>query len=78
MVIHPEDHLVRVGSMLRDRRVLEIGCGDGYRSQQLAKFCNHLVGIDPDAASIEEARRSDSSCSIELARIGRESTVSGG
>lgn len=56
MIIHPEEHLKRVGAYLRDCHVLEVGCGDGYRSQQLASFCESLVGIDPDEERIAEAK----------------------
>ncbi|MCB1099645.1 MAG: class I SAM-dependent methyltransferase [Verrucomicrobiae bacterium] len=55
MIIHPESHLERVGEYLRDLRVLEVGCGDGFRSKQLVGFCRELVGIDPNAAAVAEA-----------------------
>lgn len=57
MIIHPESHLARVGALLHGLRVLEVGCGDGYRSRQLVDHCAHLVGIDPDAHAIAAAGR---------------------
>ena len=55
MIIHPERHIERIGEFLRDLRVLEVGCGDGFRSKQLVKFCRHLVGVDPNSAAITQA-----------------------
>jgi ubiquinone/menaquinone biosynthesis C-methylase UbiE len=55
VIIHPERHIERIGEFLRDLRVLEVGCGDGFRSKQLVKFCRHLVGVDPNSAAITQA-----------------------
>jgi ubiquinone/menaquinone biosynthesis C-methylase UbiE len=41
---------------LRDQEVLEIGCGDGRITSQLAGKAKRLVAIDPDAANIAEAK----------------------
>jgi len=41
---------------LRDQEVLEIGCGDGRITSQLAGNAKRLVAIDPDAANIAEAK----------------------
>jgi ubiquinone/menaquinone biosynthesis C-methylase UbiE len=35
--------------------VLEIGCGDGTRSETIAKECQALIGIDPDEKLLETA-----------------------
>lgn len=42
------------------RRILEIGCGDGDLSAQLAKHAERYVAIDPDAEAIRAARSRDS------------------
>jgi 2-polyprenyl-3-methyl-5-hydroxy-6-metoxy-1,4-benzoquinol methylase len=41
---------------LAGRRVLEIGCGDGRLTLQLARRAAHVVAIDPDASQIAAAR----------------------
>lgn len=41
---------------LADKTVLEVGCGAGYYSAQIAKRCRYLMGIDPDSQKIEIAR----------------------
>ncbi len=40
---------------LADRVVLEIGCGTGYYSEQIAHRCRRLIGIDPDSQKLEIA-----------------------
>ncbi len=47
------DRLVSMAGM----RVLEIGCGDGRLTWNLAKRANRLLGIDPDRQAIAIARR---------------------
>jgi SAM-dependent methyltransferase len=42
---------------LRDGRVLDVGCGSGRLSLALAPIARWVVGLDRDAAAIEEARR---------------------
>ncbi|HET7780116.1 MAG TPA: class I SAM-dependent methyltransferase, partial [Rudaea sp.] len=37
------------------RRVLDAACGEGYGSALLARFADHVVGVDSDAASIRHA-----------------------
>lgn len=38
-------------------RVLEIGSGDGRSARRFARYARSLVGVDPDAAQIERAKR---------------------
>lgn len=40
------------------RRVLDLGCGEGYGSAILAEVAEHVVGIDIDRATIAHARAS--------------------
>jgi 2-polyprenyl-3-methyl-5-hydroxy-6-metoxy-1,4-benzoquinol methylase len=40
------------------RRVLEMGCGEGRLTLGLARDAAHVLAFDPDAESIERARRS--------------------
>jgi len=42
---------------LKDKSVLEIGCGDGSRSAELAERCGILTAIDPDAEKIAHAKK---------------------
>ncbi|MGH6856139.1 MAG: class I SAM-dependent methyltransferase [Methylocella sp.] len=37
--------------------VLEVGCGEGYHSQYLARVCDRLHGCDVSARAVERARR---------------------
>jgi SAM-dependent methyltransferase len=38
-------------------RVLDVGCGEGQVARRVAALGGHVVGIDPTAAQIDEARR---------------------
>lgn len=41
---------------VRGRRVLEVGCGDGRLTLQLARRAASVVAIDPDRAAIADAQ----------------------
>lgn len=41
------------------QRALDVGCGEGTLARQLARHVPEVVGIDRDAASIQQARRQD-------------------
>ena len=60
-VLDPEGaHLAalrRLGDF-RDRRVLELGCGDGRLTLGLAADAPTVLAFDPDAEAVEKARRS--------------------
>jgi len=42
---------------LQGRRILEIGCGDGRLTRQIARVASSVVAIEPDAMKIATARR---------------------
>jgi hypothetical protein len=42
---------------LRGQRVLDVGCGNGRMTMLIAEIAGSVVGIDPDADAIEEARK---------------------
>ena len=52
-----EVRLIQRYVSLTGRRILEIGCGDGRLTRQLALLANHVVAIEPDPAKIALARR---------------------
>lgn len=39
------------------KRLLEIGCGNGSRTVQIAERCHDVVALDPDTDSIVQARK---------------------
>ena len=41
---------------LEGKRILEIGCGTGNYTRQIAPLCRELVAVDPDSASIRSAQ----------------------
>lgn len=41
---------------IKGKKVLEIGCGDGYGSAYLAKFAQEVVGVDYDSQTILAAK----------------------
>jgi ubiquinone/menaquinone biosynthesis C-methylase UbiE len=49
--------LRRLGDF-RDRRVLEMGCGDGRLTTAIAADAAHVLAFDPDAEAVERGRRS--------------------
>ncbi len=50
------------------QRVLDVGCGEGTLTRQLARLVPHVVGIDQDAASLDLAHRQDPDGKIFLIR----------
>jgi ubiquinone/menaquinone biosynthesis C-methylase UbiE len=60
-VLDPEGaHLAalrRLGDF-RDRRVLELGCGDGRLTLGIARNAARVLAFDPDSEAVEQARRS--------------------
>jgi cyclopropane fatty-acyl-phospholipid synthase-like methyltransferase len=41
---------------LDDKRVLEVGCGNGRLTYRYAHRTTYVLGVDPDAAAIADAR----------------------
>lgn len=59
--IDPEENEIRalrqLGVDWKNKRVLEIGCGDGRLTLRLARLGANIQAIDPNAESIRAARR---------------------
>jgi ubiquinone/menaquinone biosynthesis C-methylase UbiE len=57
---HPHDELREWGGrpLVRGKRVLDLGCGDGRLALGVAPFATRGEGIDPDAEAIAAAKRS--------------------
>jgi ubiquinone/menaquinone biosynthesis C-methylase UbiE len=49
--------LRRLGDF-RDKRVLELGCGDGRLTVGFARDAAHVLAFDPDAEAVERGRSS--------------------
>jgi ubiquinone/menaquinone biosynthesis C-methylase UbiE len=47
------------------RDALDVGCGEGWLVRQLRRVVDHVIGIDPDEASIAEARSRGEAAGIE-------------
>lgn len=58
-MIRTQEHFVSILDshvLLGDKRVLEIGCGAGHYTRQLAPLCSEIVAVDPDPAAIRQAQ----------------------
>ena len=49
-------NLFRMLSFQPDDFCLDVGCGDGFWTSRIAKYCNFVIGMDPDAQMLEYAR----------------------
>ena len=56
---HEETFIRKIQSYCRGKDVLEIGCGDGKRSREMASSSKSWIGIDLDPGSIREANKID-------------------
>jgi 2-polyprenyl-3-methyl-5-hydroxy-6-metoxy-1,4-benzoquinol methylase len=52
-----EVRLIQRFAEIKGRRVLEIGCGDGRLSREVAHLAASVLAIEPDSAKIAVARR---------------------
>jgi ubiquinone/menaquinone biosynthesis C-methylase UbiE len=67
----PEDELKEWGgpTLVRGKRVLDLGCGDGRFALGLASLAMSVEGIDPDPDVIVAAKRSASQAGIQNVRF---------
>ncbi|HEY8813543.1 MAG TPA: class I SAM-dependent methyltransferase [Candidatus Dormibacteraeota bacterium] len=54
----PQDELKKWGgpTLVRGKRVLDLGCGDGRLALGVSPFATRVDGMDPDPAAIAAAR----------------------
>jgi len=59
----PPFHSIILGRALRQNKNrqtgLDIGCETGRSAQELARFCNHVVGLEPSRAMLLKAEQHD-------------------
>ncbi len=58
-IVDPEEHEVAVLRRLvtfHGMNVLDLGCGDGRTARRIARTAASVVGVDPDAQRIAQAR----------------------
>lgn len=61
---------------LRDKRVLEMGCGDGRFTFLYAEDAASVLGIDPKRRAIREARRARAASLTRRAKFRVAKTIS--
>jgi ubiquinone/menaquinone biosynthesis C-methylase UbiE len=63
----PLDELQEWGgeSLVRGKRVLDLGCGDGRFALGIAPYASTVEGLDPDADAIASARRAARGAGLE-------------
>lgn len=67
----PKDELREWGgpALVRGKRVLDIGCGDGRLALGVAPFAARVDGIDPDPEAIAAAKRNARMAGVGNARF---------
>jgi SAM-dependent methyltransferase len=59
----PPLHSIILGRALREkkeRRIgLDIGCGTGHSAQELANFCDHVVGLEPGKSMLFKTEKNE-------------------
>lgn len=61
-----DDYLSSVEKVvpLFGKTILEVGCGNGSRSVEIAKRCLHLTSVEPDVQMLESAKTNNSAQNI--------------
>lgn len=58
-------HRLLIEGVPRGGRILDVGCGEGMLTRELAARASAVVGLDVDAASIDLARATTSAANVE-------------
>ena len=66
-----EEELARYGppSLLRGKRVLDVGCGYGRLAIGAARLAASVVGMDPDAEAVSQARAKGRAIGLDNVRF---------
>jgi ubiquinone/menaquinone biosynthesis C-methylase UbiE len=67
----PQDELREWGGplLVRGKRVLDLGCGDGRLALGVAMFATTVDGIDPDPGAISAAKRNARKAGVRNVRF---------
>jgi ubiquinone/menaquinone biosynthesis C-methylase UbiE len=67
----PEDELREYGGLglVRRKRVIDVGCGDGRMALGCAPHASEVVGVDPDPEAIRLARKKARQLGVTNARF---------
>jgi ubiquinone/menaquinone biosynthesis C-methylase UbiE len=67
----PQDELREWGGplLVRGKRVLDLGCGDGRLALGVARFAIRVHGMDPDAEAIAAAKRNARKAGVRNVRF---------
>ena len=68
---NPLDELAAWGGerVVRGKRVLDVGCGDGRLALAVARFASSVDGVDPDGESIGAAQQAARKAGIRNVRF---------
>jgi ubiquinone/menaquinone biosynthesis C-methylase UbiE len=68
---HPHDELREWGGppLVRHKRVLDLGCGDGRLALGVAPYARRVDGIDPDPDAIAAAKRNARKAGVRNVRF---------
>ena len=68
---NPKDELGEWGGppLVRGKRVLDLGCGDGRLALGVAQYAKSVDGIDPDSEAIADAKRNARKAGVRNVRF---------
>lgn len=58
------EQIIAVNESIIGKKVLDIGCGDGWMTAILQKYANSITGVDPSISAVEMARKTVSHADI--------------